>query len=73
MESLNLRFTLDRCADIEDLLESDSIDSVQSLDDTFVGIVTDVDETLVESLNPDELAEFYGIDSEFLIAVEVED
>ena len=73
MESLNLRFTLDRCADIEDLLESDSIDSVQSLDDTFVVIVTDADETLVESLNPDELAEFYGIDSEFLIAVEVED
>jgi hypothetical protein len=73
MESLSLRFTLDRCADIEDLLESDSIDSVQSLDDTFVVIVTDVDETLVESLNPDELAEFYGIDSEFLIAVEVED
>jgi hypothetical protein len=73
MESLNLRFTLDRCADIEDLLESDSIDSVQSIDDTFVVVVTDADETLVESLNPDELAEFYGIDSEFLIAVEVED
>ena len=73
MESLSLRFTLDRCADIENLLESDSIDSVQSLDDTFVVIVTDADETLVESLNPDELAEFYGIDAEFLIAVEVED
>ena len=30
-----------------------------------------VDEELLESLGPDELAEFFGIDAEFVVAVEV--
>ena len=30
-----------------------------------------VDEELIESLNPDELAEFFGLEPEFVVAVEV--
>lgn len=42
-------------------------------DGTIVVRFKDVDETLVESMNPDELLEFLGIDSEYLIAIEVVD
>jgi hypothetical protein len=71
METINLRFTLDRCANIEDLLDSDDIFQVISQPDCFQVIVEDIDEELIESLNPDELAEFFGIDAEFVVAVEV--
>ena len=71
MDTLNLRFTIDRCADIQDLLDDDSIDCVFTNDDSFQVIIKDVDEVLIESLGPDELAEFFGIESEFVIATEV--
>lgn len=71
METVNLRFTIDRCADIQDLLDSDSVDAVFTNDDSFQVIIKDVDDVLIESLGFDELAEFFGIDSEFLIATEV--
>jgi len=71
METINLRFTIDRCADIEDLLDSDDIFQVMSQPNCFQVIVEDVDEALIESLNDTELAEFFGIESEFLIATEV--
>ena len=44
METINLRFTLDRCANIEDLLDSDDIFQVISQPDCFQVIVEDVDE-----------------------------
>ena len=71
MDTLNLRFTIDRCADIQDLLDDESIDCVFTNDDSFQVIIKDVDEVLIESLGPDELAEFFGIESEFVIAAEV--
>ena len=71
METINLRFTLDRCANIEDLLDSDDIFQVISQPDCFQVIVEDIDEELIESLNPDELAEFFGLEPEFVVAVEV--
>jgi predicted HAD superfamily phosphohydrolase YqeG len=40
-------------------------------DQTYQIIIKDVDETLLESMNPDDLAEFFGIESEFVIAMEV--
>jgi hypothetical protein len=36
-----------------------------------MSLSSDVDETLIESMNPDDLAEFFGIESEFVIAMEV--
>jgi hypothetical protein len=69
---ITLRFTIDRSADIDDLLEDDTITQVISQPDCYQVRIEDVDEALIESLNPDELAEFFGIDSEYLIAVEIE-
>jgi hypothetical protein len=69
---ITLRFTIDRSADIDDLLDDDTITQVISQPDCYQVRIEDVDEALIESLNPDELAEFFGIDSEYLIAVEIE-
>jgi hypothetical protein len=69
---ITLRFTIDRSADIDDLLEDDTITQVISQPDCYQVRIEDADEALVESLNPDELAEFYGIDAEYLIAVKIE-
>lgn len=41
--------------------------------DTWTFTVMGLDATLVESLGPDELAEFFGLQSESVIAIEVED
>jgi hypothetical protein len=72
MEALNLRLTLDQDSPIEDYLLDGSIDEAFPQDDgTFQVIIKGVDEALVDSLNPDDLAEFFGIDSEFVIATEV--
>lgn len=71
MQPLNLRFTLDEDTPIEDYLVDGIIDASFPQDGgTHQVIVKDVDEALIESLGPDELAEFFGIDSEFVIAVE---
>lgn len=72
MDTLNLRLTLDQDAPIAEYLEDGIISEVFPQDDgTFQVIIKDADELLLESLNPDELVEFFGIDSEFVIAVEV--
>lgn len=44
-----------------------------NIDSDIVTVIEleDEDDVLLESLGPDELAEFFGIDSEFLIAVNV--
>jgi hypothetical protein len=69
---ITLRFTVDRAAFIDDLLEDDSIQAIISQPASFQVVINDADETLVESLMPGELAEFYGIDSEYLIATEID-
>jgi hypothetical protein len=50
----------------------DNINIRITIDDgTYQVIIEDVAETLLDTLNPDELCEFLGIDSEFVIATEV--
>jgi hypothetical protein len=72
METLNLRLTLDQDTPIDEYLMDGIISEVFPQDDgTFQVIIKDADESLLESLNPDDLAEFLGIDSEFVIAMEV--
>jgi hypothetical protein len=72
MDTLNLRLTLDQDTPIDEYLMDGIISEVFPQDDgTFQVIIKDADELLLESLNPDELVEFFGIDSEFVIAVEV--
>jgi hypothetical protein len=72
METINLRFTLNQECPIDAYLEYGIItEYFPQDDDTYQVIIKDVDESLIESLNPDDLAEFFGIESEFLIATEV--
>jgi hypothetical protein len=72
MEFISLRFTLDEECDIDDLMEDKTIDAYSTKDDgSYEVVFYNVDEELLESLNPDELAEFFGIEPEFVIAVEV--
>lgn len=72
MELINLRFTLDQECPVDEYLEDGIISEYFPIDDeNYQVIIKDVDETLIESLNPDDLVEFFGIDSEFLIATEV--
>jgi hypothetical protein len=72
METLNLRITLDQDSPIQEYLEDGIITEYFTQDDgTYQVIIKDVDEVLIESLNPDELVEFFGIDSEFTIATQV--
>lgn len=72
METLGLRITLDQDSPIQEYLEDGIITEYFTQDDgTYQVIIKDVDEVLVESLNPDELVEFFGIDSEFTIATQV--
>jgi hypothetical protein len=72
METINLRITLDEDAPYGEYLTDGVIDTVIHLEDgTHQIIVKDVDEVLLESMNPDDLVEFFGIDSEYVIATEV--
>ena len=76
METINLRFTLDAECPIDEYMDEyvrDGIytNCIKQSDGTYVVIIDDVDETLIESMNPDDLAEFFGIESEFVIAMEV--
>ena len=72
MESISLRFTLDEECPVDDLMEDKIIDDYYTNDDGLHEVVFyNVDGTLMESLGPDELAEFFGIDAEFVVAVEV--
>jgi hypothetical protein len=72
MESISLRFTLDEECPMDDLMEDKIIDDYFTNDDGLHEVVFyNVDEELIESLNPDELAEFFGLEPEFVVAVEV--
>jgi hypothetical protein len=72
METVNLRFTLDAECPIDWYLDDGLCTEYFPLDDqTYQIILKDVDKTLIESINPDDLAEFFGIESEFVIAMEV--
>jgi hypothetical protein len=72
METINLRFTLDAECPIDDLMEDKIIDDYYTNDDGLHEVVFyNVDEELIESLGPDELAEFFGLESEFIVAMEV--
>lgn len=69
---LNLRITLDQDSPWEEYIQDDIVDTVFHLEDgTHQVIIKDVDDALVESLNPDELCEFFGFETEFIIATEV--
>lgn len=71
-DTINLRITLDQDTPIDDYLNDGIISEYFPQDDgTYQVIIKDVDDALIESLNPDDLAEFIGIDSEFVIAIEV--
>jgi hypothetical protein len=73
METINLRFTVDEECPIDEYLEDGIIDEYFPQDENkmYQIIIRDVDETSIESMNPDDLAEFFGIESEFVIAIEV--
>lgn len=71
MATMNLRVTLDEDAPAYEYLEDGIIDAIYPLDDGVWVIIKGVDDTLIESLNPDDLCEFFGIDSEFVIATEL--
>lgn len=75
-ETVSLRYTLDEECPIDEYMDEyvqDGIytNCVKQSDGTYVVIIDDVDETLIESMNPDDLAEFCSIEPEFVIAVEV--
>lgn len=65
---VSIAFYLDCEVDVE-LLEELDID--YTYEEDYVVLRLDLDETLVESLQTDELLEFIGIDSEFLVYSEV--
>ena len=70
-ETVNLRFTLsEECLIEEYLLDGTITEFFPQEDGTNQVIIKDVDLALLESLNPDELAEFLGIEPEFVIAAE---
>ena len=72
MEFISLRFTLDEECPMDDLMEDKIIDDYYTNDDGLHEVVFyNVDEELLESLGPDELAEFFGLEPEFVVAVEV--
>ena len=65
---VSIAFYLDCEVDVE-LLEELDID--YTYEEDYVVLRLDLDETLVESLQTDELLEFIGIDAEFLVYSEV--
>jgi hypothetical protein len=73
METINLRITLHEDAPVDQYLEDGVITEYFPVDENrmYQVIIKDVGESLIESLNPDDLCEFLGIDSEFVIATEV--
>jgi hypothetical protein len=70
-ETVNIRFTLEQECPIEDYLMDGIVSEFfPQPDGTNQVIFKDVDLMLLDNLNPDELAEFLGIDTEFVIAAE---
>lgn len=71
-ETVSLRYTLDEECPIYEYIEDGIFpDDFEIHGGNYVVFIRNVDETLIESMNPDDLAEFFGIESEFVIAVEV--
>jgi hypothetical protein len=72
MEFISLRFTLDADCPVYDYMGAKIIDDYYTNDDGLHEVVFyNVDEELIKSLNPDELAEFFRLEPEFVVAVEV--
>jgi hypothetical protein len=70
-ETVNIRFTLSEECPIEEYLMDGIISEFFPLEDgTNQVLIKDVDLALLDNLNPDELAEFLGLDTEFIEAVE---
>jgi hypothetical protein len=72
METASLRITLDQDCPVSEYLEDGIVDTIFPQEDgTYQIIIKQVDDALIESLGNDELLEFFGIDTEFAIALEV--
>ena len=66
--TVHVRFTLTEDFPVEEYLLEGIIECAFPQDDgTFQVIFKDVDLTLIDSLGPDELSEFLGIETEFVI------
>jgi len=63
-----VRFYLDAEVDAELL---DELDLEYNYEEDYCVLTLEVDETLLESLNGEELVEFIGIDGENLVYIEV--
>ena len=61
---------LDTEVDVE-LLEE--LDIEYDYEDDYVVLKMQIDEVLLESLKPDELLEFIGIDSEFFVYMDIQE
>jgi hypothetical protein len=71
-ETVAIRFYLDPEFPVEEYLLEGLIDCAFPQDDgTYQVIFKDVDLDLIDSLGPDELSEFLGIESEFVTYCEV--
>jgi len=72
METLSLRLTLhEDCPIAEYMMDGVVTEYFPQEDNTYQVIFSGIDETLIECMSPDDLAEWLGIDSEFVIATEV--
>ena len=72
MTTASLRITLDQDCPVSEYLEEGIVDTIFPQDDgTFQIIIKQVDDALIESLGNDELLEFFGIEPEFVIALEI--
>jgi hypothetical protein len=72
METASIRITLDQDCPVSEYLEDGVVDTIFPQEDgTYQIIIKQVDDALIESLGNDELLEFFGIDTEFAIALEV--
>lgn len=66
-----VRFTLHEETPISEYLEDGLIREAFPQEDGTFQVILQVDETLIESLDCSEMAEFFGLDSEFAIYMEV--
>lgn len=71
-ETVAVRFTLDPKFPVEEYLLEGIIDCAFPQEDgSYQVIIKDVDEALIETLRTDEIAEFLGIETEFVTYCEV--
>ena len=70
--TVHVRFTLDPEFPVEEYLLEGIIDCAFPQEDgSYQVIIKDVDEALIETLRTDEIAEFLGIETEFVTYCEV--